>query len=270
MSDSSSNATAKRQAAEQAKAEADRLKQVAADAQSKLSQGAVAYFGDRNASDAVKVLTDPDTTLYLSSIQNGAKGDATSLDNMIAALSYIKEANQLRAKEGLAPLKVSDTLMAMSMANVDWSDDNIGHSGQFNVGENMAWGFNDPFDGWYTAEKANYEKDMTDGVLDGKDKDGNAVGGTGHYLNLVNKGYTVTGFAISQNGTLGFGTGTTHGQTFDYAAPDQSGRVMDVDAYLADLTAWRDSLTNADANWQTALSKSKQAAQDASLSLIHI
>ena len=78
MSDSSSNATAKRQAAEQAKAEADRLKQVAADAQSKLSQGAVAYFGDRNASDAVKVLTDPDTTLYLSSIQNGAKGDATS------------------------------------------------------------------------------------------------------------------------------------------------------------------------------------------------
>lgn len=175
-SDASANATAKQQAAEQAKAEADRLKQVAADAQSKLSQGAVAYFGDRNASDAVKVLTDKDTTLYLSSIQNGGKGDATSIDNMIAALSYIREANQLRAKEGLAPLKVSDTLMAMSMANVDWSDDNIGHSGQFNVGENMAWGYKDPFDGWYTTEKANYEKDMTDGVLDGKDKDGERGG----------------------------------------------------------------------------------------------
>lgn len=118
-------------------------------------------------------------------------------------------------------MKVSDTLMAMSMANVDWSDDNIGHSGQFDVGENMAWGYKDPFDGWYTTEKANYEKDMTDGVLDGQDKDGNAVGETGHYLNVVNKSYAVTGFAISQNGTLGYGT--THGQTFQYAAPTSRG-----------------------------------------------
>ena len=39
---------------------------------------------------------------------------------------------------------------------------------------------------------------------------------------------------------------------------------MDVDAYLTDLTAYRDSLTGADAAYQTALSKSKQAAQDAS------
>ena len=44
------------------------------------------------------------------------KGDATTLDNMIEALKFIQEANQLRAKEGLQPLKVSDTLMAQAMA----------------------------------------------------------------------------------------------------------------------------------------------------------
>ena len=66
------------------------------------------------ASQAVKVLTDPTVTEYLDAIHNGAKGDATTLDNMIEALKFIQEANQLRAKEGLQPLKVSDTLMAQA------------------------------------------------------------------------------------------------------------------------------------------------------------
>ena len=105
VSDSSSNAEAKQQAAADAKSEADAKKEAADEAQDKLSQGAVAYFGDKGASQAVKVLTDPTVTEYLDAIHNGAKGDATTLDNMIEALKFIQEANQLRAKEGLQPLQ---------------------------------------------------------------------------------------------------------------------------------------------------------------------
>ena len=175
VSDSSSNAEAKQQAAADAKSEADAKKEAADEAQDKLSQGAVAYFGDKGASQAVKVLTDPTVTEYLDAIHNGAKGDATTLDNMIEALKFIQEANQLRAKEGLQPLKVSDTLMAQAMADADYANDNVNHPLQFPASENLAWGYTDPFKGWYDTEKSMYEKDMSDGVLDCKASDGKPV-----------------------------------------------------------------------------------------------
>ena len=128
----------------------------------------MAYFGDKGASQAVKVLTDPTVTEYLDAIHNGAKGDATTLDNMIEALKFIQEANQLRAKEGLQPLKVSDTLMAQAMADADYANNNVNHPLQFPASENLAWGYTDPFKGWYDTEKSMYEKDMSDGVLDCK------------------------------------------------------------------------------------------------------
>ena len=57
---------------------------------------------------------------------------------MKASLKYIRECNELRAKEGLEPLKVSDLLMAQAQADVDWSDDHIDHAKQFAIGENLA------------------------------------------------------------------------------------------------------------------------------------
>lgn len=269
VSDSSSNAEAKQQAAADAKSEADAKKEAADEAQDKLSQGAVAYFGDKGASQAVKVLTDPTVTEYLDAIHNGAKGDATTLDNMIEALKFIQEANQLRAKEGLQPLKVSDTLMAQAMADADYANNNVNHPLQFPASENLAWGYTDPFNGWYDTEKSMYEKDMSDGVLDCKASDGKPFNPCdyGHYTTLVNPDLTLTGFGVSQNGNITGTNGNTHSQLFTENANgigSDAGRIMDVDAYLADLTAYRDSLTGADAAYQTALSKSKQAAQDAS------
>ena len=269
VSDSSSNAEAKQQAAADAKSEADAKKEAADEAQDKLSQGAVAYFGDKGASQAVKVLTDPTVTEYLDAIHNGAKGDATTLDNMIEALKFIQEANQLRAKEGLQPLKVSDTLMAQAMADADYANNNVNHPLQFPASENLAWGYTDPFNGWYDTEKSMYEKDMSDGVLDCKASDGKPVNpcAYGHYTTLVNTDFTLTGFGVSQNGNITGIGGNTHSQLFTENANgigSDAGRIMDVDAYLADLTAYRDSLTGADAAYQTALSKSEQAAQDAS------
>lgn len=248
---------------------ADAKKEAADEAQDKLSQGAVAYFGDKGASQAVKVLTDPTVTEYLDAIHNGAKGDATTLDNMIEALKFIQEANQLRAKEGLQPLKVSDTLMAQAMADADYANNNVNHPLQFPASENLAWGYTDPFKGWYDTEKSMYEKDMSDGVLDCKASDGKPVKpcAYGHYTTLVNPDLTLTGFGVSQNGNITGIGGNTHSQLFTENANgigSDAGRIMDVDAYLTDLTAYRDSLTGADAAYQTALSKSKQAAQDAS------
>lgn len=269
VSDSSSNAEAKQQAAADAKSEADAKKEAADEAQDKLPQGAVAYFGDKGASQAVKVLTDPTVTEYLDAIHNGAKGDATTLDNMIEALKFIQEANQLRAKEGLQPLKVSDTLMAQAMADADYANNNVNHPLQFPASENLAWGYTDPFNGWYDTEKSMYEKDMSDGVLDCKASDGKPVKpcAYGHYTTLVNTDFTLTGFGVSQNGNITGIGGNTHSQLFTENANgigSDAGRIMDVDAYLTDLTAYRDSLTGADAAYQTALAKSEQAAQDAS------
>lgn len=158
--------SAARAAYDAAVKEANAKKTAADAAKLQIAKGSLGFFESRGSEDAVKVLTDPNTTKYLSSIELGKDGDATSLENMKASLKYIRECNDLRAKEGLPPLKVSDVLMAQAQADVDWSDndDSEGHAKQFNVGENLAWGYNDPFDGWYTDEKASYDKQKAEGV----------------------------------------------------------------------------------------------------------
>ena len=205
--------SAARAAYDAAVKEANAKKTAADAAKLQIAKGSLGFFESRGSEDAVKVLTDPNTTKYLSSIELGKEGDATSLENMKASLKYIRECNDLRAKEGLPPLKVSDVLMAQAQADVDWSDndDSEGHAKQFNVGENLAWGYNDPFDGWYTDEKASYDKQKAEGVEHPQ--------GTGHYTNIVNPNYDVTGFAISRTNTEYMGPDTvTHGQTFNNSA----------------------------------------------------
>ena len=159
--------------------------------------------------------------------------------------------------------------MAQAMADADYANNNVNHPLQFPASENLAWGYTDPFKGWYDTEKSMYEKDMSDGVLDCKASDGKPVKpcAYGHYTTLVNPDLTLTGFGVSQNGNITGIGGNTHSQLFTENANgigSDAGRIMNVDAYLTDLTAYRDSLTGADAAYQTALSKSKQAAQDAS------
>lgn len=83
-----------------------------ADALRKL--GSAGYFKQAGASGAYKVLTDKDATPKLGYVDLGADVDATSLANMQKALQWIVKCNELRVKEGLQPLKVSDTLMAIA------------------------------------------------------------------------------------------------------------------------------------------------------------
>ena len=43
--------------------------------------------------------------------------------------------------------------MAISQSNTNASAYILNHTHQFGVGENLAWGYQNPFDGWYTEEK---------------------------------------------------------------------------------------------------------------------
>lgn len=231
----------------------------------RIAKGSLGFFESRGSEDAVKVLTDPATTKYLSSIELGKDGDATSLENMRASLKYIRECNELRAKEGKAPLKVSDVLMAQAQADVDWADndDTEGHPKQFSIGENLAWFYDDPFDGWYTAEKKSCDEQKAEGVEHPKD--------TGHYTNIVDSGYDVTGFALS--GTYSdnvYENTVTYGQTFNTSAWEGGvglhgiitiGTMYTVDEYEKAFDAYYDGLVNADQAYKDAQAKAAERSK---------
>ena len=129
----------------------------------------------------------------------GNEDDATSLENMKLALEFIKKCNDLRVENGLEPLKVSDEMMAISQVQANWSAFNRTHSRTYYVGENLAWGYQDPFDVWYNYEKKVYEETGSESR-------------TGHYRNIVNKKWAMTGFAVTARGN-----GLTTEQSFGYA-----------------------------------------------------
>ena len=139
-----------------------------------------------------------------------------SLSDLQEALNYIKMCNQIRAYEGVAPLKVSYYLMSVSAIQNQYSSVNLGHSKLYEVGENLYWSSqdnnsedfldkngnldvkslyelgkkpdsfniqsNNPFYGWWTEEKILYEQTHN------ADK-------AGHYFNIIDTNYTLTGFS---------------------------------------------------------------------------
>lgn len=138
-----------------------------------------------------------------------------SLSDLKEAINYIKMCNAIREYEGLSPLKVSYYLMTVSAIQNQYSSVTIDHSAKYNVGENLYWRMGDykserfldengnldveflnqlgrnptqhiqranPFYGWWIEEKVDYEK-THDSLNDG------------HYLNIVNGSYTLTGFS---------------------------------------------------------------------------
>ena len=143
----------------------------------------------------------------------GAADDATSLENMRQALYGILECNELRKAHGLQELKISNSLMAIAEYDTNASAYAMDHIGVFKVGENLAWGpsFWDPFDGWYTQEKADFDQ-------------GNYAN-VGHYLNIIDDSYTITGFAVNQKSAYG----NTYGQVF--SGMEHEGDCFSVDDY---------------------------------------
>lgn len=143
--------------------------------------------------------------------------DASAVGNMLKALDLIAECNALRKAEGLPELYVSDFAMAVAIVNTNWSAANLKKTGKLehvaNHGGNRGWaeninaGYTDAhtaYEGWYWNEKANaLGHAVTDPATGKVYQPGGSGGQTGHYENIIDGSYTVTGAAWNATGFNG-------------------------------------------------------------------
>ncbi|MGI6034005.1 MAG: hypothetical protein ACOX69_11350, partial [Coriobacteriales bacterium] len=156
--------------------------------------------------------------------------ETLSYDNLVADMKFIDECNTLRAdstniKGSKGALNVSYALMVYSAIN------NVANYGTYvhahvlyrasysgvtpnATAENLAWWYDDPYDGWYTAEKKKYEAGTDD------------YSSTGHYQNMVDalEDHNATGMT-KNNGT--------YEQCFAYT--DDSGATVTTSEFMEDL-----------------------------------
>lgn len=128
--------------------------------------------------------------------------EATKKENVYRSIKLIERCNELRRAEGLPELKINTALMVTSVVSNAVSMFEIAHTftakGLWNshadgtstpIGaENLAWGYDsdqDPFDGWYNDEKALYDQGIRD------------FSRVGHYKNIINNRYNITGFSTA-------------------------------------------------------------------------
>lgn len=185
-----------------ANAEVTTLEQKVADAttayntaQANSRKGTYGFFQWAGAENALKAL---DNAKYKNLIAYGTSGDATALDNLEAALQLIDEVNEYRAGEGLSPLVVTDTMMAMAQADADAFYDMKTAPKQFTVdgnriAENLGTFANakTAADTWYAEKKV---ADQHPEYMDYSSANWSKVG---HYYNLSQKKYVVTGAAVN-------------------------------------------------------------------------
>lgn len=164
------------------------------------------------------MIIDKDSNNMLSSYTNlNDPNDASAVGNMLKALDLIAECNALRKAEGLPELYVSDYAMAVAIVNTNWSAANLKKTGKLehvaNHGGNRGWaeninaGYTDAhtaYEGWYWNEKANaLGHAVTDPATGKVYQPGGSGGQTGHYENIVEGSYTVTGAAWNATGFNG-------------------------------------------------------------------
>lgn len=210
-------------------------------------KGSLGFFEYLKDDAAVDVLKN---AKYKDYTNIGDEKDATGLENMRKALSFIKECNELRKNHNAGALKVSNVMMAMAQSNLNWSTVNMNHSSQFNVAENLAWGYTNPFRGWYDEEKEIYENDPNAPF--------NQVG---HYLNIINPNYQVTGFAVTTKEEYPL----SHGQVFSSKNEGES-----IDSYIEKFETYYSSIINAKTDLELAkkaleLAKQEQTTSETSL-----
>ena len=185
-------------------------------AEAQYNLGSVGFFkeeaekGNADAQKAYDILTATTPDLqdgrnsqvdYTQYVKVGEENSPTSLENMKKAVDELNHVNEYRAKEGknLVDLKTNHSMMAISQYQSSYSSKVVEHAGAFNVGENLAWGYVNPFTGWYDEEKVNFETN------NGKE--------TGHYENIVNTSYAVMGYSYNNRSEILNGA-SMYGQTF--------------------------------------------------------
>lgn len=149
---------------------------------------------------------------YRTSDEDQSIKDALSTHNLKRAVSLMKELNELRAKPdncqgSVGNVKVDFDLMMFSAWSGYISEQTGDHTlfqqdiydGTY--AECLAWGYSDPFEGWYYEEKEIY--------------DSNQEGVTGHYTIMTSPDYTTVGLTINSYYTsaMDFATGSANSVT---------------------------------------------------------
>ncbi len=215
---------------------------LAANADAKIAEGSFGYFSSNGSTKALDILQNsPESILQWT--RKGDPRDATSLDNMMAALSLLDRFNNLRRAHGLSEMKISDTAMALAQRNANDATQEIAHDANWSTGapadtyggENLAWGYKDPYDGWYDKEKPFYEADPNDPRA-------------GHYRNIINPDFSVSGIALAKYTSATQNLVPTIEQFY---LSDHEGAKPHAE-YLADFKKYYDNLKNAGRNAEQA------------------
>lgn len=214
-------------------------------AQAKIEQGSKGFFEAYGYTDALKILEEQ-STANGGSTNIGAENDATSLENFKRALSMVRYGNALRTSDtnftGREDLKVNPTLFAIAQVQINATANGkvFGHSGLYNVGENIT------AKGWTITEVRNDETKYNEVM--------NAVGHgniqIGHYKNLIGLNSDVTGTAYIYSKTPApDGYRCNAGQVFDYVARSNyitEVNTMTIDEFEAQFNEYYKKLMNAD------------------------
>ena len=275
--------TAAQQKVDEAQAKLD-----SADAQ--LKQGAIGFFRAMGAEDAANIILN---AKYAGKTEVGNSKDATSLDNMLNAIRWMKSVNDYRKSVGLSELHVTYKLIAGAIADANYSDTVLDHARQYDFAENLAWNYGiDPSGQWIEQEKGFFDKatEALYGVtgLVGKDaydfyaKNGVAInhwiadnchwengssGTVGHYMNIINPELAVMGMATCTKGTMsGLQTQCYTAEISGWSGSGWNMNPISVDEYEQKLTSYINGLKNAKSALDAAkadLASKQQAATDA-------
>lgn len=240
----------------------------------KISLGSKGFFEAYGYTNALKVLVENSVEIGKYT-EVGAENDATSLENFKKAIAMVKTGNTLRTTDdnfkGLNPLKVSAEMFAISQVQVNqMAKTEYGHTELYNVGENIAVGYDDPYVGWYTEEKAVYDYLQKKGwdINDIRDSQGNYIDvdkaneivkacnlpdipwvQTGHYTNILKSRYVGTGTAWIEGYTSN-GHHKHAGQVFSSQCSLDS--LLTIDEFESQFNTYYDSLMNADGAYEDA------------------
>lgn len=240
----------------------------------KISLGSKGFFEAYGYTNALKVLEENSVEIGKYT-EVGAENDATSLENFKKAIAMVKTGNALRTTDdnfkGLNPLKVSAEMFAISQVQVNqMAKTEYGHTRLYNVSENIAVGYDDPYVGWYTEEKAVYDYLQKKGwdINDIRDSQGNYIDvdkaneivkacdlpgirwvQIGHYTNILKSRYVGTGTAWIEGYTSN-GHHKHAGQVFSsYCSLDS---LLTIDEFESQFNTYYDSLMNADGAYEDA------------------
>ena len=229
-------------------------------AQEQSKKGMYGFFLANGSENAVKTL---DNAKYRNLISYGAAGDATSMENLSAALDLLEEVNAVRKNQGLKELVITDTMMAMAEADADAFYDLGVTPKQFTVnGNRIAENLGTFASAKAAVESWSSEKALAEEHPEYMDYSNANWYRVGHWYNMTRENFQVTGVAVNTR------QGNKFCQVFyGSAGNEKTYTVAEYRQRIADYNASPEQKKQAVADAETALAnaKAKQAAAEAAV-----